>query len=166
MQTPYRKHDKVPQVKKDAMITEEKLQELLKRKEKLLNIDRPRESKEVKRLALMGDFSENAGYQLAKSRLRGINSRILEIEDIVRRAEIITADKDCDSVKIGHSVVLKRNSIIKEYKILGSMEVNPMAGLISYSSPLGSSLLDKKVGETVEIRVGEKLISYKIIAIK
>ncbi|MHB8903906.1 MAG: GreA/GreB family elongation factor [Patescibacteria group bacterium] len=88
MQTPYRKYDKIPRQKSDPHITEDKFEELKNKLAKLKNIQRPREAEEVKRLAAMGDFSENAGYQLAKSRLRGINQRILDIEDLLSRAEI------------------------------------------------------------------------------
>lgn len=168
MQTPYRKYDKIPRQKSDPHITEEKFKELKNKLDKLKNIQRPREAEEVKRLAAMGDFSENAGYQLAKSRLRGINQRILDIEDLISRAEIIQPLINTGKVQLGNYVTIenletKKN---KTYQILGSAETNPLSGVISHSSPLGSALLNKQVGEVVSLEINDKKISYKIIEIK
>lgn len=64
MQVPTRRADKLPRQKSDPHLTPEKFQELSATLKKLVEIKRPREASEVKRLAEMGDFSENAGYQI------------------------------------------------------------------------------------------------------
>jgi predicted RNase H-like nuclease (RuvC/YqgF family) len=79
MQVPIRKKETYVKPKPDPYLTEEKFQEL-QRKLESLKKRHPGLSAEVKRLAEMGDFSENAGYQLAKGRLRALNQRILELE--------------------------------------------------------------------------------------
>ena len=165
MQTPYRKYDKIPRQKSDPHITEAKFLELKKKLDKLKNDQRPREAEEVKRLAAMGDFSENVGYQIAKGRLRGINQRILDIENLLKSAEIIYQDKDSKSAQIGNFVTLERNGKEKIYQILGSEETDPGAGVISRNSPLGSALIGKAVGDLIEINLNDKIISYKIIKI-
>ena len=73
MQTPIRKGDKVPRTKADPFMTAAKFNDLQAKVQKWKTINRPREAAEVERLALMGDFSENVGYQVAKGRLRGLN---------------------------------------------------------------------------------------------
>lgn len=166
MQVPHRKYDKYPRTKPDPHLTAAKYQELTKRLDKLKNIQRPREAEEVKRLALMGDFSENAGYQLAKSRLRGINQRILDISDLLARAEIITPSEDKAIVQLGHTVTIESRGKIKKYQILGSAETSPAAGVISHNAPLGAALLGRKLGESVTIRLGDKEITYKITRIE
>lgn len=165
MQVPTRKYDKIPKQKSDPHITENKFKELSVKREKLINIDRPREAAEVQRLALMGDFSENAGYQLAKSRLRGINNRILEIEDLLKRAEIIQVSND-GRIGLGNTVILENEGRQKSYQILGSAETDPAKGIISQSSPLGSSLLGKRVGDEIEMRLKDKVVAWKIVDIR
>ena len=113
----------------------------------------------------MGDFSENAGYQLAKGRLRGLNQRIMDTENLLNRSEIITANSASETVQLGNSVTIEFNGRQKTYKILGSTESNPLAGVISYSSPLGSALLFKRRGESINLEMNGKTIEYKIIDI-
>jgi transcription elongation GreA/GreB family factor len=165
MQVPTRRADKLPRVKSDPHITAAKFMELQNKVERLIKVSRPRMSEEVKRLALMGDFSENAGYQLAKSRLRGINNRILEMEDLLKRAEIIEPQKNSDRVQLGNSVVVEVNGKRKTYQILGSNETNPSTGIISHNSPLGLALIGKRIGDIAPIQLTDKIVEYKIIEI-
>ena len=164
MQVPTRRSDKKPRVKADAIMTIDKFETLKAELDKLLTVKRPREAADVQRLALMGDFSENAGYQLAKSRLRGINSRILAIEDLLKRAEIIEKSADNSIARIGHLITVAVNGKEKIYQILGSAESDPSSGVISYSSPLGSALLGQPAGAIVKI--GEAGVEYKIVKIE
>ena len=165
MQTPYRKKETYIRPQADSHITPEKFAALSTKLKRMVEIDRPRLSAEVKRLALMGDFSENAGYQLAKSRLRGLNQRILDAEDLVKRADIITTDPDKSSIKLGHTVTVDVNGEIKDYKILGGTETDPTSGIISHSSPLGSALLGHKPGDIVSVALADRVVEYKIIKI-
>jgi len=166
MQVPTRRADKLPKTKSDPHITAAKFIELQNKLARLIKVSRPRASEEVKRLALMGDFSENAGYQLAKSRLRGINYRILDIEDLLKRAEIIEPEKNSDCIQLGNLVTVEVGGRIKKYQILGSNETNPGTGIISHNSPLGSALIGKKVGDVAKIRLTDKTVEYKIIKIE
>jgi len=168
MQTPYRKYDKIPRQKSDPHITEDKFKELKNKLDRLKNIQRPREAEEVKRLAAMGDFSENAGYQLAKSRLRGINQRILDTEDLLSRAEIIKPIINNGKVQLGNFVSIEnlKTKKIKIYQLLGSAETNPLTGIISHNSPLGAALLNKEVGKVISLEINNKKISYRIVEIK
>lgn len=166
MRVPIRKADKYTHLKTDPYITQAKFDELTKKRERLITVNRPHEAEEVKRLALMGDFSENAGYQIAKGRLRGINQRVLDIENLLKNAVIIRHDKDNDLVQIGNFVTLSRDDREKEYQILGSEETNPTAGVISHNSPLGSALIGRKIGDEIEINLGDRIIKYKIVNLK
>ena len=166
MQTPYRKKETYVRPKIDPNITPEKFASLSAKLKRMKEIDRPRLSEEVKRLALMGDFSENAGYQLAKGRLRGLNQRILDTEDLLKRAEIIAPNPNKNSIGLGHSVTVEVNGQIKTYQILGSTETNPLKGVISYSSPLGTALIGHKVGDIVVVTLSDRVVQYKIIKIE
>ena len=165
MQVPTRRADKLPRQKSDPHITPEKFQELSATLKKLLEVKRPREASEVKRLAEMGDFSENAGYQMAKGRLRGINKKIDEISDLLKRAEIITPN-NTGEVELGNLITLERNGKEKKYRLLGSEETDPNNGVISHNSPLGSALLGKKIGDQIKISLEERKIEYKNINIE
>ena len=163
MRIPKRKSEEAARLKRktDYHLTVEKIERMKKTFKRLKEIERPIAIQEMQRTAEMGDFSENAGYQDAKRRLRRINSRLLSLEDKISHAIPITVGKS-DEIQIGSCVSLEIENREIEYRILGSAESNPMSGKISYSSPLGATLIGKKVGD--EVSIGEKV--YKIIKIK
>ncbi len=164
MQTPKRKLGKYAHLKPDANITEAKYNELKRMLERMKK-RQPRAAAEVKLLAEMGDFSENAEYQIAKGRLRGLNQRILDIEDHLKRANIIKTPDNADIVRLGHKVTVEINGKQKEYLILGSSETNPLKNIISNNSPIGSALMGRKAGDRVKVRLKNKEVEYKIIKI-
>lgn len=165
MQTPFRKPGKYTHLKPDQHLTEAKYNEL-KNKLNRLKFNRPSAAGEVKRLAEFGDFSENAEYQIAKGRLRGINQGILEIEDHLRRAVIIKPNRNNGTVQLGSSVTVLAAGQGKTYLILGSSETNPGRGIISSRSPIGAGLIGKKIGNQIKIKLADKEVEYKIIKIE
>lgn len=165
MQVPTRRGEGDNLPKLDPYLTEDKFNELKEKLARLLE-RRPGLAREVKRLAEMGDFSENAGYQLAKGRLRGLNQRILNLEYQLKHAEIISSSPSSDKVQIGNTVTLESGGKEKVYRILGSTESDPTAGVISHSSPLGAALLNHRVGEIVKVTLADREKEYKIMEIK
>ena len=165
MRIPTRRSDKIPRQKADGRITEAKYRELENERERLLKMVRPRLIEEVKRLASDGDFSENAAYQIAKGRLRGINQRLLNVEDLLKRSEIIHPSANRETVQIGHEVTIEAGGKQRIYQILGSAESDPAGGIISANSPLGAALLGRRAGEIVATRLAGKTLEYKIIKI-
>lgn len=164
MQVPKRKPGKFAHLKVDQNITEEKFEELKAELEQLKKFKLPRAAEEVATLAQMGDFSENAAYQMAKGRLRGINQRILELEDQLKYAVLIKPSKNAQTVGLGHKVTIESGGIDKTYLILGSAETNPLKGVISQNSPLGSALMGRRLGET--IKIPPKGVEWKIVRIE
>ncbi len=165
MRVPTRKPGQYANLKPDPYITEEKFKEL---QNKLVKIKagQPHAIQEVKRLAADGDFSENAAYQIAKGRLRGLNQRMLEIEDHLKRAIIIKPLGNNEKVRLGNKVTVGISGKIKTYLILGSSETNPQAGIISHNSLIGAALLGRKTGETIKIRLARTEVEYKIMKIE
>ena len=147
-------------------MTPAKFREFTDKLERLKKVVRPRLAAEVKRLALMGDFSENAAYQIAKGKLRGINQGILDIEDLLKRSVIIDSRQNKGAVQLGSTVTLDSGGKQKKYLILGSTEADPTRGVISHISPLGAALIGKRVGNTVRLKIAEKIKEYKIIMIE
>ncbi len=140
--------------------------ELTNKLERLKSVSRPRGAEEVKRLAELGDFSENVEYQLAKGKLRGINDSITKIENQLKNAVVITSQKQTDTVELGHTVTIANEKGQASYQILGSVETNPRQGIISHNSPIGAALMGHKIGDVVKIKVGHKEVTYKIMKIK
>ena len=165
MRCPSRKPGKFTNLKIDQHLTQKKLDEFKAKLARLKN-KRPLVAEEVKRLALMGDFSENVSYQIEKGRLRGINQGIIEIEDLLKRAVIIEPQKNISTVQLGHKVAIESNGKQKTYQILGSSETDPLKGIISHNSPIGKGLLGRRVGDIVEIQLGNKNVKYEIITIE
>ncbi|MFH1192633.1 MAG: GreA/GreB family elongation factor [bacterium] len=164
MQVPKRKSEEGVYVKKDPLMTEDKLNALKKRLENLRR-SHPQAASEVKRLALFGDFSENAEYQMAKGKLRGINQKILETEQEINNAIIIKPVKNATTVRIGCSVIVELNGKQAMYLILGSAESDPSKCVISHNSPIGSALMGRKAGDIVKAQLKDRMIEYKIIKI-
>ncbi len=166
MQVPHRKPGQFTHLKPDPLLTEAKFNELKKDLLHLKDVSRPLAASEVRRLAELGDFSENVEYQLAKGRLRGINNRITTIEAHLNTAQIIPERQQTDTLQIGHTVTVTTNDQTKVYKILGSSETDPQKGIISHTSPVGAALLGHQVGDTVKIKIANNEVGYKIIKIE
>ena len=152
MRVPIRKPGKYTHLKPDAHFTQAKFNQLSNELEKLKKFSHPQTSKEVMRLSADGDFSENAAYQMAKGRLRSINQRILELEDRLNHAEIITPNANTDVVQLGHRVTIEIAGEQRSFRILGSLETDPEKGIISFNSPMGSALMGRKVGDTLALQ--------------
>ncbi len=165
MRVPIRKPGKYTHLKPDPNLTEAKLDEL---KKKLANLKaaQPEAAMEVKRLAELGDLSENAAYQIAKGRLRSINQRIIDLENHINSARLITRPEGNQVVQLGSEVVIEIRGEQKTYLILGSSETNPAQNIISHNSPIGSALMGHRVGEVVVINLKNGKVDCKIIKIK
>lgn len=164
MRVPIRKSEKYTHLPVDPHLTREKCNALTAKLERMEK-SRPALAKEVQRLAENGDFSENAEYQIAKGKLRGLNRRIDETRDLINRAVIIEPEKGSGAVQLGSSVTVEAGGVRKTYRILGSSETNPSRGIISHNSPIGKALLGKKVGNRVVVRTGAKEIEYIIVEV-
>jgi transcription elongation factor GreA len=165
MRVPYRKPGIFSQIKNDPFLTEGKFDELKKDLERLKSTQ-PQAAADVSRLAELGDFSENAAYQFAKGRLRGINNAILRLEKQLQFATIIKLQEQKDTVQLGSTVTIQQGDTQKTYQILGSSETSPHQGVISHNSPLGAALMGHRVGEVVSIKVVGKEKEYRIVGIK
>ena len=116
-----------------------------------------------------GDLSENAEYDAAKDEQRDIETRIEEIEKILKYAEVVIEDEvDLDKISVGCVVVLYDKEFEEEveYKIVGSTEANSLAGKISNESPLGKALLGKAIGEDVVVEAQAGVIEYTVLKIE
>ncbi len=116
----------------------------------------------------LGDLSENAEYQESKEEQLNVETRIVELEDILSRAVVLRrSEKERTIIEMGCVVSLKKDGSeeILQYQIVSSGEADPLKRKISNESPLGSSLLRRKAGETAEVLTPQGKIVYVIIEI-
>ena len=165
MRVPTRRGDKKIRAKIDPCITQKKYNELKKKLAWFLE-ERWRLAEDVKRFAENGDFSENAEYQIAKGKLRGLNNRILKTEDLIKRAVIIKQTGNNGIVQLGSVVVVEINGKQKKYQILGSSETNPSQGIISQNSPIGLALIGKRVGDVAQVRAKGGEVEYRVVGVE
>lgn len=118
----------------------------------------------IKTAREFGDLSENFEYSAARQEQERNENRISELEAILQNVEIIKEPKTAGKVVLGSKVKLK-NSAIKQFQVVGTVEADPLEGKISDESPIGKALLGKKVGDTVEIKTPADTTVYTIIEI-
>jgi transcription elongation factor GreA len=113
----------------------------------------------------LGDLSENAEYHEAKDALAFLEGRVREIEEILKNYSIIPAEQMGDTIHIGSNVEVEVRGVKKNYKIVGANEANPVEGLISNESPLGSAFIGRRVGEEFVIETPGGAMTYRILSI-
>ena len=126
-------------------------------------------AQKIKEAREQGDLSENAEYDAAKDEQRDIEARIVDLEKLLKIAEVVVEDEiDLDKISIGCQVKVLdvEEDEEMEFKIVGSTEANSLDGKISNESPVGRALLGKKAGETVDVETQAGIIQYKILDIR
>ena len=141
---------------KEVMLTPAGLKRLEKDLE-TMRVDRRREVAErIKQAREFGDITENSEYDDAKNEQAMLESRIAQLEERLRDAQVIDKKKiSKDSVQIGCAVHLKDEKTGKTQKfvIVGSAEANPGAMMLSNESPVGRALIGRKRNEVVSVPV-------------
>lgn len=126
-------------------------------------------SKRLKSAIEMGDLSENADYKAAKEDQGFLEGRIQEIEAILSTAEITDESHvGKNYVQIGHRVTIQEEGEDEEtWTLVGASEADLKQQKISYLSPIGAALIDKKVGSTAKVHLPNgATIDYKILKIE
>lgn len=119
----------------------------------------------IKTAREFGDLAENAEYSSARQDQEKAESRISEIEYILKNVEEINKPKKKDVVELGNTIELENNDGKKKFTVVGSVEANPLEGKVSNQSPIGKSLMGQKVGDEIEIVTPAKTTKYKIISV-
>ncbi len=142
-----------------------RLQEELKR---FKTVERPAIIRALEQAREHGDLAENAEYTAARERQSFIEGRVAELEDKIRRAEVIDVSKLSGRVvKFGAKVRLADEDTGEEttYQIVGTDEADIKAGLLSVTSPLACALIGKRVGDTVEVVTPSGTKAYEIVRV-
>ena len=155
----------IEMIKKQYRLTNEGIKEL---KDELAGLEglRGEIAERMKTAREFGDLTENAEYSSARQEQERNESRIAEIEHILQNVEIIKKPRGDHKIQLGSSVKLKSNDgKTTEFKIVGTVEADPLNGKISDESPIGKVLLGKKEGDHVEIHTPVDVTAYKIVNI-
>ena len=152
---------------KDIYLTQEGIDRLQAELKQLIEVDRKEIIKKIKEAREYGDLSENAEYDAAVHQQSMVEGRIEELENLLKKARVISKKKGAaaDKVSIGSKVNVNSEGDELEFTLVGSAESNPLKGLISTESPLGKALLGSKVGEVVKVATPDGAVDYKILQI-
>jgi len=151
-------------------ITVEGLEKLKLELNELKNIKRPQVVAAIAEARSHGDLKENAEYHAAKEQQAQMESRVIAINDIIARANVIDVTKieNSGNIIFGSTVTVQDLEINKKktYKIVGKDEADISKNLIYFRSPIGKALIGKSLEDmvTVETPSGEK--TFKILDIK
>lgn len=142
-------------LQKEPML-QETFERLSQELERLKNVERAAIAKVIDEARALGDLKENAEYHAAKEKQGLMEARIIELQDLLSRAQVIDPSTlPHERVSFGSTVVLLDQDTDEEltYVIVGSQESNPGKGLISIQSPMARALLGKEEGEEVELQL-------------
>lgn len=148
--------------------TEEGLQKLKDELQELKTKGRADMAKQIAEARDKGDLSENAEYDAAKDAQGMMEMRINELETLVGNARIKKQeDVDLSKVSILSTVKIKnvKNGMTVKYTLVSEKEADLKAGKISYESPIGRGLLNKKVGEVAEVKAPAGVMEFEILDI-
>lgn len=147
-------------------LTKERLEEFKEELETLKNKKRVEVAERLKQAKEYGDLSENSEYAEAREEQASVETRIAELEDLLKEAVTIKKSGGGDTVTVGSTVTVKKGEKSTSYTIVGSYEAKPEEGRISDESPLGKAFLKKKVGENVKVTTPGGTQMYEILKIE
>jgi transcription elongation factor GreA len=125
-------------------------------------------AQKIKEAREQGDLSENAEYDAAKDEQRDIETRIEEIEQILKNAEVIDEKFKKGVISLGCEVTLEDITLGKEvvYHIVGSTEADILNNKISNESPIGSALLGAKIGDVEQVEGIGQVNDFRVIDVQ
>ncbi|MEA2701950.1 MAG: transcription elongation factor GreA [Candidatus Parcubacteria bacterium] len=148
----------------ETMVSQEKFDEMVKELENLKTVRRTEIAKNLEYARSLGDLSENAEYQEARELQAATEERIRKLEELVKRAKIVTdGKKQKDIVGFGSVVTIKKEGgEAHQYTIVGSEEADMRDHKLSHVSPLGAALMGKKKGEVFTFETPNGKQTYTI----
>ena len=126
--------------------------------------ERPAITERIATARSFGDLSENEEYSSARAEQKVAETRITEIEDILKNAKLIR-NRSGGRIAMGSTVTVKTGNKKQVFTIVGPVEANPLEGKISNESPIGQALFGRSVDEVAELITPKGVTKYKIIEI-
>lgn len=154
---------------KGMIVTAQKLAEKKAELERIQKVDIPQNAQDVAEAKAKGDLKENQEYKSAKEQQHFLSLQLAQLQSELNRAVVFDPTTSTTSmVSFGTVVTLTDNDSGKEetYTILGPWESDPDNNVISYMSPFGNALLNRKAGETATFTINEHKYNYTVKEIK
>ncbi len=154
---------------KPMVLTAEGLKKMTDELDYLKNIKRVEVKEALAVARSFGDLSENSEYDEAKNEQAKVETRIGELEEILKNVVVINENElSDDTVNMGMTVKVYDEEYDEEdeYNIVGTNEADPLKNNISDQSPIGMALIGKKVGEVAEVEAPDGIIKLKILEIR
>jgi transcription elongation factor GreA len=143
-------------VTRQSVITQEGLEKLREEIEHLSTVKRREVAERIKEAREFGDIAENAEYDDAKNEQALLEQRIAQLEERLRRSEVID-EKDIDTTEVGVGTTVhvkdQKSGDSQKFQIVGSAEADPTEQKLSNESPIGQALMGKKRNEVVSVDV-------------
>lgn len=155
--------------KEELVLTAEGLAKIEAELEELKTVKRKELSERLKVAISYGDLKENSEYHSAKDDQAHMETRILQLERMLKVARVVDAKSmKADQVGVGSVVVLNDIEFGEkiEYRIVGPAEADVADNKISYESPLGKELMGKKVGDKIRVNAPVGIIEYELLEIR
>lgn len=149
-------------------LSKEGLEKLRSELEHLRTVRRHDVAEQIQQSRERGGTVSNAEYEEAKNELAFTEGRILTLDNLINNALIIEENQGArETVVVGATVTVQNHEgLVYQYTITGSAEADPSQGRISNVSPIGKSLLGKRVGEVTEVSIPSGKIKLEILAIE
>ena len=153
---------------KKTLLTQDGYDKLVEKLEYLKSVRRMEVSERLKAAIALGDLSENSEYDDAKNEQGRLEGEISELEVKLRNSEIIQSAVGTDKINIGSTVTVRDVELNEEatYMIVGSTEADPDKNKISDESPLGTALLNKTAGTTVQVHAPVGVLEFEVLEVK
>ena len=153
----------------EVYLTKEAYKELEDKLARLKSEGRVEVAKKIQFARSFGDISENSEYDAAREEEAILEQEIVQIEETLRNAQIISKSaNDTSKVGVGALVELYEMEFDEKMtlKIMGSIESDPTSGKISNESPLGKALIGASKGQEVDVTTPAGVQRYKVLSIK
>lgn len=155
--------------REEIILTQEGLAQLEAELDDLKYVKRKELAARIKLAISYGDLKENSEYHSAKNDQSFMETRIIILEKMLKKARVIDVEAlDTSRVNIGFTVILNDVEFSEklEYKIVGTEEADVANNKISYESPLGKELMGKEVGSIISVNAPMGIIKYELLEIK
>ena len=155
-------------LEKKTVLTYEGLKKLEAELQELKVVRRLEVAQLIKEARSLGDLSENAEYDAAKEEQAAVEARIVQLEKMLRNAEVIDEDSlGAEVISVGSKVTVFDMEFDEkvEYLIVGSAEADPISGRISNESPLGMALIGRGLDEVISVEAPDGIIQFRILEI-
>ena len=152
----------------EIILTAQGRQRIEEELDRLVTVERHEVAARIKDAKDYGELTENAEYEAAKNAQAFVEGRIIDLKSILGRARLLRHESiPTDRVGLGSVVTIQDRDFGDDWTVtlVSSYEADPDQDFLSDESPIGKALLNKRVGESVEVKTPDGIIRYEVVSI-